>query len=202
MDVDDTITAVEEETTTELGRLGSDKALLAATDAKLAPDSVWTAAATREAGVADAIESWTVDDDSSETVQAAFSTAATAATDRLARIDAAPEPPDALSAHLETVDGSAARVGAGLVAVPLVLDRLYLQVVSFFINEADESSADVARELRSGASDLSPAREALGALDEDACEMAREAAVEAVDVAYGEYAAALEEMGLDPKPIC
>jgi len=32
--------------------------------------------------------------------------------------------------------------------------------------------------------------------------MAREAAVEAVDVAYGEYAAALEEMGLDPKPIC
>lgn len=201
MDADDTIAAVEEETTTELGRLGSDKALLAATDATLSPGSVWAAAATREAGIADAIDSWAVDDESAE-IQAAFSTAATAASDRLARIDATAESTDSLSAHLGTLEGTPARVGAGLVAAPLVLDRFYLQVVSFFVNEADESSADVARQLRSDASDLDPARDALGALDDSERETAREAAVEAVGVAYDEYAAALEEMGFDPKPIC
>jgi len=201
MDAADTTAAVEEETTTELSRLGSDKVLLAATEATLAPDTVWAAAATREAGIADAIDSWAVDDTHS-VVQTAFSTAATAASDRLARIDAGLGSPDALSAHLETAEGTSARVGAGLIAVPLVLDRFYLQVVSFFVNEADESSADVARELRSSAGDLDPARDALGALDDAERETAREAAIEAVGVAYDEYAAALEAMGLDPKPIC
>jgi len=202
MDAADTISVVEEETATELARLGSDKGLLAATGATLEPDAVWEAAATREAGVADALESWVAETGSPDTVVAAFSTAATAAGGRLARTDATPGSPDALSAHLDTLDGAPSRVGAGLVAVPLVLDRFYLQVVSFFVNEADEASADAARELRSGASDLGPARDALGALDATARETAREAAITAVGVAYDEYAAALEEMGLDPKPIC
>ena len=83
-----------------------------------------------------------------------------------------------------------------------MLDRFYLQVVSFSINEADEGSADVVRELRSGANDHGSARDALGALDESGRERARGAAVEAVGVAYEEYAAALESMGLDPKPVC
>jgi molybdopterin-biosynthesis enzyme MoeA-like protein len=58
MDAADTIATVEEATTTERTRIGSDKALVAATGANLEADAVWTAAATREAGVADALEGW------------------------------------------------------------------------------------------------------------------------------------------------
>ena len=203
MDAADTIAAVEEATTTERSRIGSDKALIAATGANLEAGAIWAAAATREAGLHDALDGWATEvDDTDGTVADAFDRAATAAENRAERIDAAPGDPDALSAHLDTVEGTAERVGAGLVAPALVLDRFYLQVVSFFINEADEGSADVVRELRSGASDLDTARDALGALGESERERARDAAVEAVGVAYEEYASALESMGLDPKPVC
>ncbi|WP_262175275.1 transcription antitermination protein [Haloarcula laminariae] len=208
MDAADTIAAVEEATATERTRIGSDKALIAATGANLEADAVWATAATREAGVAAALDGWAsdaADGDgalASDDIVDAFDRAATAAGERAARIDAAPAGPDALSSHLDTVDGTAERVGAGLVAPALVFDRFYLQVVSFFVNEADEGSADTARELRSWASDLGPARDALAALDEAGRERAQEAAVEAVGVAYEEYASALESMGLDPKPVC
>jgi hypothetical protein len=200
MDAADTIAAVEEETTTERSRLGSDKTLVAATGATLEADAVWRAAATREAGVTEALDGWLTDADGA--VAGAFERAAAAASERAGRIDATPGDPDALSVHLGTLGSAAERVGAGLVAAPLVFDRFYLQVVSFFVNEADEGNADVARELRSGASDLGPAREALGALDDSGRERARDAAVDAVGVAYDEYAETLESMGLDPKPIC
>lgn len=45
---------------------------------------------------------------------------------------------DAFSTHLGAVERTAERVGAGLVGAPLVADRFYLQLVSFFVNEADE----------------------------------------------------------------
>ncbi|MDS0280871.1 transcription antitermination protein [Haloarcula onubensis] len=204
MDAADTIEAVEEATTTERSRIGSDKALIAATGANLEADAIWTAAATREAGLRDGLEGWAGDARESDldAVADAFDRATSAAGDRAERIDAAPGDADALSAHLDTVDGTSERVGAGLVAPALVLDRFYLQVVSFFVNEAEEGSADVVRDLRSGASDLGPARDALAALDESGRERARDAAVEAVGVAYREYADALESMGLDPKPVC
>ncbi|MFC6756315.1 MULTISPECIES: transcription antitermination protein [Haloarcula] len=202
MDAADTIAAVEEATTTERSRIGSDKALIAATGADLSAEAIWTAAATREAGVADALESWAGDTAGGDAIADAFDRAGRAASERAERIDPAPGEPDALSSHLDTLEGTPKRVGAGLVAVPLVLDRFYLQVVSFFVNEADESSADVVRELRSDASDLDLAREALEALDASGREQARDAAVEAVGVAYEEYASALESMGLDPKPVC
>jgi hypothetical protein len=199
MDADATIAAVEEATTTERNRLGSDKLLIAVTGATLEEGAVWAAMATREAGVADALAEW--DAEESE-IQATVEQAATAAADRRDRIDGTPGEADALSKHLGTLDGTPERVGAGLVAVPLVFDRLYLQVVSFFVNEADERSADVARELRTAVSDLDPARKVLSALSEDERERAREAAVDAVGVAYEEYAETLEAMGLDPKPVC
>ena len=199
MNAANTIAAVEEATTTERNRLGSDKALIAATGANLEADAIWAAAATRESGVADALDGWDADVDA---IAGAFDSAATAARNRAERIDAVPGDPDALSVHLDTVEGTVERVGAGLVAPALVLDRFYLQGISFFVNEADEGSADVVRELRSGASDLDPARDALAALDESGRETAREAAVEAVGVAYEAYASALASMGLDPKPVC
>ncbi|WP_424000575.1 transcription antitermination protein [Haloarcula salina] len=206
MDARATIDAVRDATETERDRLGSDKALVAATGASLEPDAVLEATATREAGLASALGQWSdeISDDAEAEgeVAAAIDEAAAAAAERRDRIDADVGEPDALSAHLETVDGTVNRVGAGLVAAPLVADRFYLQVVNFFVNEADEGRADLARELRSDASSLDRAETALAALSDSERGDAAAAATEAVEAAYDGYAETLDAMGLDPKPIC
>jgi hypothetical protein len=200
MDVEEVITTVRDEQATELDRLGSDKVLIAATGATLEADAVREAAASREHTLATALDAWA--DETDGAVGTAFAEAADAAAERAVAVDAAPGDPDAFGEYLQQLDGDASRVGAGLVAAALVLDRFYLQVVSFFVNEADEAGADLARDLRSGASDLQVARNALGALPEGDREAARDAAIEGVGVAYAAYADALAELGLDPKPIC
>ncbi|GGO00802.1 transcription antitermination protein [Haloarcula pellucida] len=199
MDAAETLDAVREEAGTELDRLGSDKLLIAATGADLTPAAVREAAVTREVGVADGLSGWA---DDAGAASEAFATAAGAARDRADRIDADPGDPDALADHLQTVASTDARVGAGLVAVPLIADRFYLQVVNFFVNEADEAGADTFRDLRADASDLDPARDALSTLDDEGRDVARDAAVGAIEAAYADYAETLEGMGLDPKPIC
>ncbi|EMA24068.1 MULTISPECIES: hypothetical protein [Haloarcula] len=200
MDAGATIDAVRDQTETERDRLGSDKVLIAATDATLETEAVLTAAATRESGLADILDRWAAETDSDVATQ--FEAAAEAAAERADRIDADAGNSDGFIDHLETVSGTARRVGAGLVAAPLVADRFYLQVVSFFINEAAEQRADTFREVRQEAAALDDGEAALGNLPESERETAAAAATEAIDAAYADYAETLEAMGLDPKPIC
>ncbi|KAA9399925.1 transcription antitermination protein [Haloarcula sp. CBA1130] len=200
MDAGATIDAVRDQTGTERDRLGSDKVLIAATDATLETKAVLTAAVTRESGLADIFGRWAAETDSDVTMQ--FEAAAEAAAERSARIDADAGDPDGFLGHLETVSGTAQRVGAGLIAAPLVADRFYLQVVSFFINEADERRADTFREIRQEASALDGGETALEHLSESERETAAAAAAEAIEAAYDDYAETLEAMGLDPKPVC
>jgi hypothetical protein len=200
MDAGATIDAVRDQTETERDRLGSDKVLIAATDATLETEAVLTAAATRESGLADILGRWAAETDSDVATQ--FEAAAEAAAERAERIDADAGNSDGFIDHLETVSGTARRVGAGLVAAPLVADRFYLQVVSFFINEAAEQRADTFREIRRETSALDDGETALGHLPESERETAAAAATEAIDAAYDDYAETLEAMGLDPKPIC
>ncbi|AJF25191.1 transcription antitermination protein [Haloarcula sp. CBA1115] len=200
MDAGATIDAVRDQTETERGRLGSDKMLIAATDATLETEAVLTAAATRESGLADILDRWAAETDSDVATQ--FGAAAEAAAERADRIDADAGNSGGFIDHLETVSGTARRVGAGLVAAPLVADRFYLQVVSFFINEADEQRADTFREIRRQASALDGGEAALEHLSESGRETAAAAATEAIEAAYDDYAETLEAMGLDPKPIC
>ncbi|MDS0220489.1 transcription antitermination protein [Haloarcula sp. S1AR25-5A] len=202
MDARATIDAVRDRTETERNRLGSDKALIAATDATLETEAVLAAAATRESGLSDVLDRWADETDDAAATQ--FQAAAAAAAERTERIgtDVDADGSDAFLDHLETVDGPARQVGAGLVAAPLVADRLYLQVVSFFVNEADERRADTFREIRQEASALDHGETALGALSEGERETAAAAATEAIEAAYDDYAATLESMGLDPKPVC
>jgi len=200
MDAGATIDAVRDRTETERNRLGSDKALIAATDATLEADAVLAAAAARESGVATTLDQWATEADSDVATQ--FEAAATAAAERADRLDVAAGDADGFIGYLETVDGTARRVGAGLVAAPLVADRFYLQVVSFFINEADEGRADTFREIRQEASALADGETALERLSESERETAAAAATEAIEAAYDDYAETLEAMGLDPKPIC
>lgn len=200
MDAGATIDAVRDQTETERDRLGSDKVLIAATDATLETEVVLTTAATRESGLADALGQWAAEADSDVATQ--FEGAAEAAAERADRIDADAGDLGGFIDHLETVSGTARRVGAGLVAAPLVADRFYLQVVSFFINEADEGRADTFREIRGEASALDDGETALEHLSESEREVAAAAATEAIEAAYDDYAETLEAMGLDPKPIC
>jgi hypothetical protein len=201
MDPADTIETVRQTAATELDRLGSDKLLIAVTGGTLEPDAVRSAAVARERGVAGALERWAADE-SDGAVADAFAAAATAAAERADRFEVSAGESDALTVHFDSVDGTAQQVGAGLVATPLVADRFYLQVVNFFVNEPDEASADVFREVRSDASSLDYAREALAALSTEEREQASQAALAAIEAVYDEYATTLESMGLDPRPVC
>jgi len=200
MDAGATIDAVRDRTETERNRLGSDKALIAATDATLETDAVLAAAAVRESGLASVLDRWAAEAD--DDVANQFEAAAAAAAERAEQIDADPGGSDVFTDHLETVDGTAQRVGTGLVAAPLIADRFYLQVVSFFVNEADEGRADTFREVRREASALDCGETALGHLSESERETAAAAATEAIDAAYDDYAETLKSMGLDPRPVC
>lgn len=209
MDEADFVERVQQSNTTELKRLGSEKALVATTAASLDRETVLEQAAAAEARAVATFEQW-ASDEANDIASEAFATAAEQEEghyDRicdLAEIEVTDPPADALHTHLRDLDDTVERVGAGLVARPLVASRSLLQVINFFVNEAEPATADLFREIRAetdeqvddGASVLTEICES------DDWERAERAAEDAIEVAYTEYAETLEEMGLDPKPVC
>jgi len=199
---------VEDAKRTELDRLGSEKALIAATGASLETEDVLAAAAAMKGRARDTFDAW-ADDETDEHAREAFAAAAereSADFDRIVeRMSGEPTVgPDAVHEHLRDLDETVARVAAGTVALPLTDARALLQVVNFFVNEADRANADLFREVRADAETL--VDDGTSLLDDvcegDDWERAREAANATVQVAYDEYATVLREMGLDPKPVC
>ncbi|MFB6084871.1 MAG: hypothetical protein ABEJ94_11580 [Halorientalis sp.] len=192
---------------TALERLGSDKALLAATGADLDTDTVLRVLAATELFHADAFRRWAEETDDERAVEA-FETAAETASDHADRLDADLDAvPD--GSGVETGvggrDGDRERAAAGLVGASLVLDRVLLQAVNFFVNEADERRADLIREVRSAIEDRRDAGLALLAdscASDDEWERAVAAAEDAIAAAYDDYVATLEGLGIDPKPVC
>jgi len=212
MDGDTLVETVRERMATELDRLGSEKALVATTEAQLDRARVLEATLAAERRAAATFDAWAEHED--EDVREAFERVAALERDHADRVaallddpeavDAAPAP-DALHAHLRDLSSTPERVAAGLVARPLVSARSLLQVVNFFVNEADESAADVIRDLRSETDALVDD----GAALLDACceseadwERAVDAAERTVAVAYEAYAERLRGMGVDPAPVC
>lgn len=203
MDTEGLLDRVRTATETERSRLGSEKVLLAATDARLEPDAVaGVLAATLDLGT-DRLEAWAAeaaDDD----LAGAMADAASRYGDLSSRTRTAwPDADDdvGLLADLGDPTGDAARAGAGLLGLTLVLDRLLLQVVNFHVNEADDAAADTVRELREGVAEIQADHaDQLASLDDRDGVVA--GAVGVVESAYDEYAARLEAMGLDPRPIC
>lgn len=207
MDADSFVDGVREDAATQLDRLGSEKVLLAATNANLEPEAVLSALAGREAGRSDAFAAWA---SASTGEQAAtFEHASQRAAERYETLaERLDDPPGATDwpviDHLDALDGTVERA-AGLVASGLVGDRTLLQAVNFFVNETDETMADACRDLREAASeDVDAGAALLASRCDDAAdwERARETAVETVGVAYDDYADALDAMGLDPRPVC
>jgi hypothetical protein len=210
MDGEAFLETVRESNATALDRLGSDKALVAATDAELERVSVLETAAAGEARAAATLEAWAADE-SDDRAREAFVDAAERERAHLDRITelgdvAAADPPaDALHEHLRSLDDTVGRAAAGLIARPLVASRSLLQVINFFVNEGDTATAGLFRDLRADTDRQAEAGAAVVATlceSEDDRARAETAADGAIDAAYGEYADSLEGLGIDPKPVC
>ncbi|WP_049935239.1 hypothetical protein [Haloplanus natans] len=211
MDGDTLVETVRNRTATELDRLGSEKALVATTEARLDRERVLAATLAAERRAAATFVAWADDEDDAD-ARAAFERVAALERDHADRVaallddpDAVDADPDALHAHLRDLEGTPERVAAGLVARPLVSSRSLLQVINFFVNEAEESAADTIRGFRSETDALVDDGAALlddCCADGDDWDRAVDAAVEAITVAYDEYADRLRGMGVDPAPVC
>jgi len=216
MDGDSFVEAVSEAQATELHRLGSDKYLVAATGADLAEGPVLASVAREAARGRETFETWA--DDERGPAAETFATAAATEAEHLDRLrerlddgtagSGEPGEDDSGAAGVDealgTAETTAERAGA-LVGRGLVRDRTLLQAVNFFVNEGDNAGADFVRELRSDANDqVSAGGELLETVREsdDDWDDARAAAERVVEAAYDDYAAALEAMGVDPKPVC
>jgi hypothetical protein len=207
MDATAFLDTVRESNATELDRLGSEKALVAETTARLDREHVLEAAAAAEARAAETFALW-ADDETNDRAASAFRDAADSEREhyrQVAELGAtAEEPPaDALHEHLRTLEATCPRIASGLVARPLVASRTLLQVINFFVNEGRTGAAETFRALRAETDETADRGAALVA---DLCgaesERATRAASETIEVAYEEYANTLEGMGVDPKPVC
>ncbi|WP_132058518.1 rubrerythrin family protein [Halorussus amylolyticus] len=200
---------VEQSMATELDRLGSQQSLVALTDATLDAETVLRAAAQSERLASETFGEWADSEDDAEASDA-FAALARQESDHFDRVvaeldDFEPtDETDSMHEHLRGLDATVERA-AGLVGRSLVADRTQLQVVNFFVNDADERRADLFRGLRADTQDgVETGVELLaGRCDaDDDWERARETAEETIRVAYDAYAETLTGMGLDPKPIC
>lgn len=202
------VDGVREGERTELDRLGSDKAMIAATNADLDTGPVLTHVALTLDGLQAVCEAW-AETSADEDASALYAATAEAASEEYARVtDAMEEEPSgetpAGAVTLETFEADPARIG-GLVGQSLSFDRTLLQAVNFFVNEGDETMAATCRDARNAAGeDATEGGNLVATLctDPDDWERAETVAVETIAVAYDDYEARLEAMGLDPRPVC
>jgi hypothetical protein len=210
MNGEELVDAVRESEATALERLGKEKALIATTDASLERADVLRAAGAAEARARATFEAWAADEPD-DTAREAFEAVAETEAHHLDRVEtllgesiADPEP-DPLHEFLAGLESTPERVGAGLVGRPLAAERTLLQVVNFFINEADNAAADEFRAIRSETqATVETGAEVLDVVcgpDADWV-VAQKAAEDAIGAAYDDYAETLTGMGLDPKPVC
>lgn len=206
--------SVESAKATELNRLGSQKLLLALTEAELDRPTVMRVAADSENAARNTFEAWASDENDPAAREAFAQVAAEEAAhyDRVlsamadeTREDYDPADGGTLHAYLRGREDAVERVAAGLVGRGIVASKTHLQLVSFFVNEPDEAAANLFRELRAETEErIDEGLDLLADLcetDED-WERAEAVAAYVVQVAYDDYADSLEGMGLDPKPIC
>ncbi|GGJ10148.1 hypothetical protein GCM10008995_20030 [Halobellus salinus] len=210
MNTDDLRATVETAKETELDRLGSSKLLLALTDAELDRESVLRAAAASEVAARETFSAWAADEPHDATADL-FADVADQEQRHYERVvdllGEAVEPPGSgpMHAYLRDREATVERLAGGLLGRTLVSDRTHLQVVSFFVNEADEAAADAFRDLRIETSEAQgrglELLESVCETDEE-WETAESVANYTIQLAYDDFADVLVGMGVDPKPIC
>ncbi|MDG5778216.1 rubrerythrin family protein [Haloarculaceae archaeon H-GB2-1] len=206
MDATEFTEAVREDAKTELSRIGSSKSLYADTRGEMEEDAVLAAAADGFAAAADVFESWADDDwaaadffaDAAATERDHYETAAGKLDDH--------EPGDvpALYDYLAGLDEPVERLG-GVVGHAAVADKKTDQLVGFYVGQASPQTSQVFREV---GDDIDDQEVRAAELLESVCEgdddwaAAREAATGAISAAYDEYFETLEDLGVNPKPVC
>ncbi|MDS0298809.1 rubrerythrin family protein [Halogeometricum sp. S1BR25-6] len=211
MDGESFRSAVEEEKRTQLDRLGSQQLLVALTDADLTRERVLEVAAASEHAACETFRGW-ADDEGDESARAVFAAVADQEDEHLRRVtdelDGAWEPddePGPMHGYLRGRESAVERVAGGMVGRPLVSLRTYNQLVGFFVNEADERTADVLRGLKAETAET--LTEGLSLLEslcgsDEEWEAAEMVAGYTIQVAYDDYADALRGLGFDPRSVC
>jgi hypothetical protein len=198
--------ALRDDHETALSRLGSSKALYAATGGEMDAEHVQRAATDEATIAARTFDAWAADEDS-ERAAGLFADVAETSRAHAERVEPDDyEPADSLPvyAHCDSVEGTVARLGA-LVAARLVAGKTVEQMVGFFVGDADPTTANTFRDLRG---DVESQRDDAAELLADTCtddaewDAARAAADAVIEVAYDDYVETLEGMGVKPKNVC
>lgn len=187
------VETVSEEYRTELSRLGSSKSLYAATEGEMEPEAVLAAVADATHHAGEVLDAWGEFADATEREREHYEAVAE-------RLDGH-EPGDrpAALAALADSEGAAERLGA-LIGWTMVAERTASQATGFFTGQADPQTASLFREFGEDYEGIrTETRERLA--DHDV-ETATAAAGAVVEAAYEEYVDRLEEMGVNPKPVC
>lgn len=202
---------VEAAKETELDRLGSQQLLVALTDAELTAERVLDVAAASEHAARETFRGW-ADDEPDADAREAFVAVAEQEDDHLRRVTdeldgewAADGDAGPMHAYLRGRESTIERIAGGMVGRPLVSLRTHMQLIGFFVNEADERRADVIRDLRAETDDvLTDGVELLEANCEtdDDWQSAQMVAEYTIQLAYDDYADALRNLGFDPRSVC
>lgn len=194
---DDIVDRVESAVQTELSRLGSSKALYAATEGDLDGEQVLAALAVGLEHAADRLRKWAEadpmepDDVTADRIEDAFG---------MVRAEFDGPVPDTVPAGIAVLpiaDDPDERAGA-LLGWALVTERTVTQVTGYFTGQADPGTASAVREI---GDEILAVRDVAATAPDDA-DRAVEAAVAVVEDAYQRYFETLEALGVNPKPIC
>lgn len=210
MDAETLRARLEEEKRTELDRLRSSKLLVGLTGGDLTREAVLSLTANSEFAARETFRQW-ADDEDDAAARTAFAELADQERDhyeRVADLFEGTHEPDGggvMHTYLRGRGDTIGRVGAGMVGRPLYSVGAYTQIVSFFVNEADEATAGVFRELRADTdATIDRGGELLERLCDDEADWDRAGAAAGyvVQLVYDDYADALAELGLDVKSVC
>jgi rubrerythrin len=210
LDPDEFVETTQEENRTALSRLGSSKALYADTQGEMETDEVLRSGATAEYAAKETFEVWAESAENEDSADAYRESAAEeqdhyeTVSDTLDSHDPDSGELPAIQAYLRDLDDTIARAG-GFVGRTLAAEKSKEQMTAFFVGEANPQTAQLFREM---GDDLDAQLERGLSLLEAHCESdddrerALESASGAIQTAYEEYTERLEDMGVNPKPVC
>ena len=195
---------IESDQQTELSRLGSSKSLYADTVGEMEPEAVLTAAADAAAHAQETFDQWAEESDLE-----VFADASSRVADQYDAIlselgDREQGEPPAVTEQLRAAEGTPERLGS-TVGWSLVTERKSTQSSGFFTGQAKPQTAST---FRGFGDDYDAIRtDALDALEavcdsDEAWERATTAGTAVVQASYDEYFETLEELGMNPKPVC
>jgi hypothetical protein len=201
---------VESDRRTELDRLGSSKLLVGLTGGDLSRRAVLGLAGNSEHAARETFRAWADDEDDPD-AREAFEALADQEREHYQRVEAlfdepfGPDDGGVMHAYLRRREDAVDRVAGGMVGRSLYSVRAYTQIISFFVNEADEATAEVFRDLKADTGDtVDRGCELLEELWDEGedWEQAVGVAGYVIQLVYDDYAEALDDLGLDVKSVC